>query len=80
MLLERYAEIAPIRQVQMVQKSLEHLEVKLVADRPLTDEEAGQLRELIHLRIRHPFQVTFTYHDEIPRGPGGKYEDFKSEL
>jgi len=80
MLLERYAEIAPIRQVQMVQKSLERLEVKLVADRPLTDEEARQLRELIHLRIRYPFEVAFTYHDEIPRGPGGKYEDFKSEL
>ena len=76
----RYAAIAPIRQTQMVQKSLELIEVKLVTDRPLTAEEERRLRELIHTRIRHPFQITFTYHDEIPRGPGGKYEDFKSEI
>jgi phenylacetate-CoA ligase len=76
----RYAAIAPIRQMQMVQKSQERIEVKLVIDRPLTPEEARQLRELIHLRIRYPFEIDVTYHDEIPRGPGGKYEDFKSEL
>jgi phenylacetate-CoA ligase len=77
---ERYREVAPIRQFQIVQKSLERLEVKLVADRELTAAEQGKLRDLIHQRIRYPFELTFTYHDEIPRGPGGKYEDFKSEL
>ncbi len=76
----RFAAIAPISQMQLVQKSLERIEVKLVIDRPLTAEEERQLRELIHLRIRYPFEIDFTYHDEIPRGPGGKYEDFKSEL
>ena len=77
---ERYREVAPIRQFQFVQKSLERLEVKLVADRELTAAEQGKLRDLIHQRIRYPFEITFTYHDEIPRGPGGKYEDFRSEL
>jgi hypothetical protein len=24
--------------------------------------------------------MTFSYFDEIPRGKGGKFEDFKSEL
>ncbi len=76
----RYAEIAPIRQLQLVQKSLERIEVRLVVERALTAEEERVLRELVHSRIRHPFEVVFTYHDEIPRGPGGKYEDFKSEL
>ena len=76
----RYADIAPIRQLQLVQKSLERIEVRLVVERPLTVEEERELRELVHTRIRHPFEVVFTYHDEIPRGPGGKYEDFKSEL
>ena len=76
----RYHEIAPIRQFQVVQKTLHQLEVRLVADRPLTDDEAAQLRGMILDRIRHPFEITLSYHDEIPRGPGGKYEDFTSEL
>jgi phenylacetate-CoA ligase len=76
----RYAQIAPVRQLQLVQKSLERVEVRLVVERALTAEEERQLRELVHTRIRYPFEIDFTYHDEIPRGPGGKYEDFKSEL
>ena len=76
----RYHEIAPIRQFQIVQKTLDRLEVRLVAERPLTDDEATQLRGMILERIKHPFEITLSYHDEIPRGPGGKYEDFTSEL
>ena len=30
--------------------------------------------------IGYPFAVTYTYPDEIPREPGGKYEDFESEI
>ncbi|MEE8187772.1 MAG: hypothetical protein V3T80_01075 [Kiloniellales bacterium] len=75
-----FRKIAPIRQYQVVQKSLNHLDVGLVMDRELTDQEKDELRDLIHTRIRYPFDLTFSYHDEIPRGPGGKYEDFKSEV
>jgi phenylacetate-coenzyme A ligase PaaK-like adenylate-forming protein len=77
---ERFREVAPISQFQIVQKSLTGLEVKLVAERDLTEEEKDRLRDLIHRRIRYPFELTFTYHDQIPRGPGGKYEDFKCEI
>ena len=52
----------------------------MVVERALTPEEEEQLRERIVSRFGYPFEVTFTYHDEIPRGAGGKFEEFKSEL
>ena len=70
----------PVNQFQIVQRALDRLEVKIVPRRPFTDAEEKQARESMLDRIGHPFQISFTYHEEIPRGPGGKYEDFKSEL
>ncbi|MEE8189814.1 MAG: hypothetical protein V3T80_11440 [Kiloniellales bacterium] len=76
----RYHEIEPLRQYQLVQTSLEKLEMRLVVTRPMTREEEDRLRGIVLERIGYPFPITFSYHDEIPRGPGGKYEDFKSEV
>ena len=73
----RYTEIEAIRQFQIVQKSLERLEVRLVAERELSAEEERKFTEIILGRIGYRFQLTFSHHEEIPRGPGGKYEDFK---
>ncbi len=70
----------PVKQFQIVQRALDRLEVRIVPGRPFTDAEEKKAREGMIDRIGHPFEITFTYHDEIPRGPGGKYEDFKSEL
>jgi len=75
-----YGEIAPIRQFQMVQKTPNSLEVKLVPKRAITAEEEAQLRALIVSRIGHPFAIKFSYHTDIPRSATGKYEDFRSEL
>jgi phenylacetate-CoA ligase len=75
-----YTDVAPIEQFQFIQKTLEDIEIKLVARRPLTREEDQNLRTLIWSRLGHPFNLTFSYHTEIPRSAGGKYEDFKSEL
>ena len=51
-----------------------------MAARQITPEEEAKLAELFRGRLGHPFALTFTYHDEIPRSPGGKYEEFRSEL
>jgi len=75
-----YAAIPALRQYQMVQKTLHRLELRLVAQRPLTAAEEARLRRIILERIGHPFEIDITYHDHIARGPGGKYEDFKCEL
>ena len=73
-----YRDIAPIRRTQMIQRDLERLEVRIVADRAVTPDEERRLTEVIHGWTRHPFQVQFTYVDALPAGPSGKFEDFIS--
>jgi len=71
---------APLRQFQLVQKSLTELEVHLVVERPFTSEDEGRVRSVITGEIGDVFNIVFIYHETIPRGPGGKYEDFRSEI
>jgi phenylacetate-CoA ligase len=75
-----YREIAPIRQYQVAQVAPERLEVRLVPERPLTADEEAALAAKINARIGHVFEIVFAYPPEIPRGPSGKYEDFRCEL
>ena len=68
-----------IRQFQVVRRSSEALEMKLVVTRELTDPETEQLTKILHERFRYPFAVSFSYHQDIPRSAGGKFEDYKDE-
>jgi phenylacetate-CoA ligase len=77
---ESWGDIAPIRQLQLVQKSLENIEVRLVADRTLTDVEEGQFVKVMQEKLGHPFSITLQYMDKIERSANNKYEDFISEL
>lgn len=76
----RMLAIAPIRQYQFVQHAADALEVRLTTARPLTVAEEQALVRHIHERTPYPYEVTFTYSDEIPPGPGGKREDFRCEV
>lgn len=75
-----YAQIAPIRQFQFVQKSPELIEMRLVTDRPLTATEEARLKELIQQSLGYPFQLTLIYQQAIPRHRNGKFEEFISEI
>lgn len=75
-----YVEIPEIRQFQIVQHGVDDVEIKVVADRRLTQAEETQLGTWFHYRSGHAFPVRITYHAEIPRGPSGKFQDFRSEL
>ncbi len=77
---DSFAKVAPVRQYQVVQKSLTGLELRVAAERPLTAQEEDKIREVIAKQAGKGFTVTFTYHDEIARSKGGKFEDFRSEL
>jgi phenylacetate-CoA ligase len=73
----RFREVAPIQQYQLIQHSREEVEVRLVAERGLTANEEAELGDVIRGALGHPFQLRFTYFEsEIPRGPGGKFEEF----
>jgi phenylacetate-CoA ligase len=75
-----YRQAAPVIQHQLVQHDLQHLEARLVVERPLTGEEEAALRILIVERIGHPFSVKFSYPDRIERSCSGKYEEFVSHV
>lgn len=76
-----YRDIAPVRQYQVVQRSLERVTLRLAVERPLSvDEERGLAEKLVEF-LGHRFVVDFDYcTPTIPRGPGGKFEDFVCEI
>ena len=75
-----YVGIPAIRQFQIAQKSLELLEMRLVAERRLTRAEEASLRDIVLKRLGYAFKIAFTYHKNIPRSAGGKFEDFRCEI
>ncbi|VAV84981.1 hypothetical protein MNBD_DELTA01-8 [hydrothermal vent metagenome] len=77
---ESWGHIAPVRQIQLVQKSLERIELRLVADRKLTGGEEGQFTGVMQEKLGHPFSITFKYLSKIERSVNNKYEDFISEI
>ena len=59
---------------------MDEIEVKLVVAEPVTAEQEERLRAKLTESFRHPFRFRFTYAEEIPTGPSGKFEDFISKL
>jgi phenylacetate-CoA ligase len=77
----RYRELAPVRQYQLVQHAADAIEVRLVVERALTAAEEGSLAGVIREALGYPFRLAFVYYEnEIPRGPGGKFEEFISQV
>jgi len=73
--------IAPVAQFQFVQHEREKIELRLVAEQPVSRAQEAGLRKLLQDHWGYPFEISFTYFDrEIPRGPGGKFEDFISKV
>ncbi|MDP1708742.1 MAG: phenylacetate--CoA ligase family protein [Gammaproteobacteria bacterium] len=72
--------LAPIQQFQIIQHSLQQIEVKLVMPRPLTQDEQDKMTAILHTSLGHPFDIMFSYHDDIPRSTGGKFEEFMSKV
>jgi phenylacetate-CoA ligase len=70
----------PIAQFQIVQLSRERLEARLVVERSLSAAEEEALGGLLRAACGADLAVEFSYHAAIARGPGGKFEDFVSEV
>jgi phenylacetate-CoA ligase len=78
--LKSWMHIAPLRQIQLVQKSREHIEARLVVAAPLDPEQERQFARTLQDSLGYPITVTFRYPERIERAPGFKYEDFISEV
>lgn len=73
----QFRDVAPIQQYQLIQHSRSDIEVRLVAERALASEEESRLGDVIRDALGYPFALRFVYFEnEIPRGPGGKFEEF----
>jgi len=79
-LYREFSAVAPVRQHQLVQTSLEIIEMKLAVTRPLSPEEESALKDSIHTSLGYSFQLPITYVDAIPREPSGKFRDIRSEV
>lgn len=73
-------QIAPIRQFQIIQKTVERIEVTLAVRRPLTGDEETAIRASLTERLRYAFDFDFVYVDEIARAANGKFFEFQSEV
>jgi phenylacetate-CoA ligase len=73
-------QFADLRQFQIIQRSLDDIEVKLVARRRLTPEVEAEVARRVKAATGEHFAVALTYHDAIPPTAGGKFQDFLCEV
>jgi len=70
----------PIRQLQLVQLERDRIEARIAASGPMSAEQERGFAQMLAGRLGYPFDVTYTYPDEIERGANGKFEDFISRV
>jgi len=76
-----FGAIAPIRQYQMIQESLERISVHFVTDQPLSDEQKLALTHLIQQKLGYKFELDIVdQRQDLPRQPNGKFEEFISRV
>jgi phenylacetate-coenzyme A ligase PaaK-like adenylate-forming protein len=76
----KWSHVAPVRQVQLVQKSTERIVVRVVTGRALTVGEEQEFLAALAGCLGHPFAMELERVDEIPRSASHKFEDFISEV
>lgn len=74
------ADLAQIVQIQLAQKSLYDLEVRLVTRGIFGQENEENLRQMLKENLGTHLRITFVYRDAIARSASGKYLDFVNEL
>lgn len=74
---QRFAEVAPIRQYQVIQTASDRLELRVASDRPISLSERDRLTAILREALGYPFAVDVSeFLDRLPIGPSGKFEEF----
>ena len=73
-------DIAPIELMQIVQRELDAMDVRLVMPRPLLDSEQAALTQFIRRNFGYEFRLRFEYVDTIRNPANGKIEQFISQI
>jgi phenylacetate-CoA ligase len=71
-----WAAMPDADQIQLVQRGPDLVEVRFARRDPLSPGEERAIGERIRAALGHPFPLTFTAMEGIPRQPNGKYETF----
>jgi phenylacetate-CoA ligase len=76
----RISRIKAVREFQLVQKSMEAVELRLVTSRPLDAGELAQMRELVEKPFGSHFTCSVSIVERLPRTQSGKLLQFVSEV
>lgn len=77
---ERPEELPAFFQFQVIQRSLEQIDVLAVRHQPFTTQEEDRLKRYLQQTLGHPFSITIRCVESIPRSRTGKFEDFICEV
>jgi len=72
--------LSVVRQMQVVQRTLDQIDVSLVTARRLDNAEESSLRQHIESALGGAFRIRLHYVASIPRSHTGKFEDFRSDV
>ncbi len=76
-----YDTIAPIRQYQVIQETLERITVRFVTDEPLSHDQKAAFTRLIQKSLGYEFELEILdQRDDLPRLTNGKFEEFISKV
>lgn len=76
-----FDDIAPIRQYQMIQETVERITVRFVTDEPLTADQKTAFTGLVQKALGYEFEMEILdQRDNLPRQPAGKFEEFISKV
>jgi hypothetical protein len=75
-----WAAIPDVEQIQLIQRSHDHVEVRYAREQPLSPAEEHAGGQRIHQALGYPFRMTFTRQDAIARQLNGKYETFFADI
>jgi hypothetical protein len=77
---DEYRQAAPLRQYQIAQLARDHLEFRLVTERPLAESEETVLAAILRSSLGDFARIDFRYCADLPLGANGKFEEFVSLL
>ncbi len=78
---QHFRTVAPVRQWRVVQTAIDHVDVEIVPERPLTDTERQALAAHARKHAGWTHGLAIVERTEpIPRTKGGKYPDFVSAI
>ena len=72
--------MAPISQYQFAHVAADKIEVRLIVKRELTDDEENNIANWVNKKFGYPFDISFSYPQELALTKAGKFKDFIVEF